>query len=94
MPLGKIELRELTPTEQTWRAGWLKWEGHEVKDMVPTLWHMSRDEYISWLYAIDPRTALVLCNEPGFREIREYQLKKRWYHEVRDRIWRKFYGTV
>lgn len=92
MPLGEIKPRKLSELEQAWRKGWLRWEGHEYKEMVPYLNHMSRDEYRAWTLTIDPRSALILSTEPVFRDILAYQQHKRWYHEVRDWGWRKFHG--
>lgn len=93
MPLGEIKPRELSEKEKKWRKGWMRWEGHELKDMIPTLRHMSREEYLAWTYTIDPRLALILATEPQFRDILAYQKNKRWYHEVKDWLWRKRYGN-
>lgn len=85
MPLGEIKPRELTKKEIKWRKGWKRWEGHELKDMLPTMRRMSQEEYRAFVYGcLDPRTALLIATEPGFREVLEYQLTKRWYHEWRD----------
>lgn len=89
MPLGDIKPRELTKQEIKWRKGWMRWEGHELKDMLPIMRRMSQEEYRSFVYGhLDPRTALILATAPGFREVREYQLTKRWYHEWRDTLCR------
>lgn len=93
MPLGEIKPRELSVQEQEWRKGWMRWEGREFKDMLPTLRHMSREEYRAWTLTIDPRSALILSTEPVFRDVLAYQQSKRWYHEVRDWMWRKVYGN-
>lgn len=88
MPLGEIKVRTLTPEETRWRERWVKLEF--PKD-IPQLWRMSRKEYFAFMYALDPRMALVLSQEPKYREVLEYQRDKNILQELKDYVWRKLH---
>lgn len=88
MPLGEIKVRTLTAEEARWRYKWL--ELQFPRD-IPQLWRMSRKEYFAFIYALDPRLALILSQEPGYREVLAYQRDKGLLQEFRDYVWRKLY---
>lgn len=90
MPLGKIELRTLSPEEKAVydRLGTLKYPEH-----IDLIRHLSGEEFRVLLYAMNPQLALKLADERDFREVMEYQASKRWYHELRDYVWRKQHGS-
>jgi hypothetical protein len=90
MPLGEIKPLPLTATElfRLDRLSVLVYPGN-----FNLLRHLSRKDFLSWIYMQEPRTALILASDPVFRETMARQGGKRWYHEVVDYVWRKFHGT-
>jgi hypothetical protein len=88
MPLGDIKIRTLSAEEARWRNKWL--ELQFPRD-IPQLWRMSRKEYFAFMYALDPRMALIMSQEPGYREVLAYQRDKGFLQEFRDYVWRKLY---
>jgi hypothetical protein len=92
MPLGDIKPRELTPEEMCWRDRWEGFGCLSAEDNLAILWRMSRKEFFAFVYAMDPRSALILSTEPGYRDVFAYQRSKRWYHEIFDFVRRKFNG--
>jgi hypothetical protein len=91
MPLGEIKPLQLTANE-IYRLDRLSllW----YPDHADQLKHLSREDFLTWIYMIDPRSALIMAGYQEFRDILVYQKTKRWYHELRDKVWRKFYGVI
>lgn len=90
MPLGKIVPLERTPEEQ---RVWEKVSKLKYPDDKETLKHLPRQEFRTWLAAVDPLAALLLDNyDQEFYDILRYQNKKGWYTEAWDALWRLIYG--
>lgn len=90
MPLGEIKPRALTPEETRWRDRWARYEGWLITDLAVEVKHWHRKEFFAFMYAMDPRIALVLSQEPTFRDVLAYQRDKNFLQEFRDHIWRRF----
>lgn len=86
MPLGEIKPRELTPEETRWQARWKAYEGKDIDVLIPDLYRMGRKEYFAFMYFIDPRLALIMSQEPRFKEILEYQRDKSLWHLFMDYV--------
>jgi hypothetical protein len=80
MPLGAIKPRALSAEEKRWLA---RWETLEFPKDIPRLYLMSRREYFAFMYALDPRLALLMSTEPGYREVLAYQRDKSLIQEIR-----------
>lgn len=89
MPLGEIKPRELTLEETRWHESWKKFDGKDINVLIPELYRMSRKEYFAFMYYLDPRLALVMSQEPNFKEILEYQRDKSLWQEFKDYVRRK-----
>lgn len=88
MPLGELKYRVLTAEEARWR---FKWRTFQFPRDIPQLWRMSRREYFAFMYALDPRVALVWSTEPVHRDILAYQRDKSFLQEFRDYVRRRLY---
>lgn len=93
MPLGEIKPRELTPEETRWHKRWATFEGKNIDNLIPEMYQMTRKEYFAFMYWLEPRLALVMSQEPRFKEILEYQRDKSLWLLFKDYIRGKFNGN-
>lgn len=97
MPLGEIKPREFTPEETRWREHWATFNGKEITNLIPAMYQMTRREYFAFMYWLEPRLALIMSQEPHFKEILEYQRDKslwlRFIDYVREKLndWKNTY---
>lgn len=89
MPLGKIKPLERTPEEQ---RVWEKVSKLKYPDDKEILKRLPRQEFRTWLAAVDPLAALLLDNyDQEFYDMLRYQNRKGWIAEAADAVWRLFY---
>lgn len=90
MPLGKIRPLERTPEEQ---RVWDKVSKFKYPDDKETLKRLPRQEFRTWLAAVDPLTALLLDNyDQAFYDMLRYQNRKGLVRECFDAVWRLIYA--
>lgn len=55
------------------------------------LWHLPWFDFLGWLYAMNPREALIMSNDADFAAFREKKRNKEpWQHAV-SWVWRKIW---
>lgn len=90
MPLGEIKPRTLTPEETRWHEHWKTFEGKNIDTLIPEMYQMGRKEYFAFMYWLEPRLALIMSQEPRFKEILEYQRDKSLVKKLIELVLEKF----
>jgi hypothetical protein len=87
MPLGEIRPLELTKDQKVYRdyLAHLSYPAHAA-----WIYHLPKTVFFDWLYGLNPRDALLLSVDPGFRETMVHQKTKTWPVEVYDALWRGY----